>query len=393
MTTSTNAPRLADLPMAQDRAAAWNLMRSWGDVFQDADGVWYVTSIEAVQLAARQPDLFSSAKAWDFQSTDVRQIPVSIDPPEHARYRRLLDPMLRPAIVTQLEPELRRQVAELIDAFADRGSCDVVAELAALYPTQVFLTLYGLPLGDRDMLIGWVRLILDRPHIDAAASPEQEEAKHELFRYVRGFIQAKREEPGDDMISRLLALQGEDAWTEEELLGTTYVMIIAGLDTVRNAISLAFHRLATDPGLRRTVAEDPDTIPDFIEELLRLDTVAPMLPRMTARDVYLLGHHIPADSLVMLVFGAANRDPARYGCPHAVDLSQARLGHFGFGAGVHRCLGSHLARRELKLVLEEFHKRIADYRLAPGSSPTIEWPALSLNFAEVPLVFPPSEVR
>lgn len=393
MTRSTNFPRLEDLPMARDRAAAWEEMRSWGDVFRDADGVWYVTSIEAVQLAARQPEIFSSARAWDFQSTDVRQIPASIDPPEHARYRRLLDPMLRPAIVNKLEPELRRQVAELIDAFASRGSCDVVADLAALYPTQVFLTLYGLPLADRDMLTGWVRLIVDKPHMDAVSTPEHEAAKHALFGYVRSFIQAKREEPGDDMISRLLALQGDDAWTEEELLGTTYVMIIAGLDTVRNAIGLAFYRLASDPGLRHMVASDPATIPAFIEELLRLDTVAPMLPRMTARDADLLGHHIPANSRVILVFGAANRDPARYGCPHAVDLAQAELGHFTFGAGVHRCLGSHLARRELKLVLEEFHKRIPDYQLAPGSHRTIEWPALTLNFAEVPLVFPPSAAR
>jgi cytochrome P450 len=393
MDVRTNPPRLEDLPMSADRAAAWDQMRSWGDVFQDADGIWYVTSIEAVQLAARQPEIFSSAKAWDFQSTDVRQIPSSIDPPAHARYRRLLDPMLRPATISQLEPELRRQVAELIDAFAGRGHCDVVAELAALYPTQVFLTLYGLPLGDRDMLTGWVRVILDMQHMDAVSSPEHEEAKHALFGYVRTFIQAKRENPGDDMISRLLALSGEDAWTEEELLGTTYVMIIAGLDTVRNAISLAFHRLATDSALREMLVGDPATIPAFIEELLRVDTVAPMLPRMTACDAELLGHHIPANSRVILVFGAANRDPARYGCPHEIDITQAGLGHFTFGTGVHRCLGSHLARRELKLVLEEFHKRIPDYELAPGSHPTTEWPAVTLNYAEVPLVFPRRETR
>jgi cytochrome P450 len=387
MEVTTNPPRLENLPMVADRAAAWDQMRSWGDVFQDAEGTWYITSIEAVQLAARQPEIFSSARAWDFQSTDVRQIPSSIDPPEHARYRRLLDPMLRPAIIGQLEPELRRQVAELIDAFASRGHCDIVAELAALYPTQVFLTLYGLPLADRDMLTGWVRVILDMQHMDAVSSPEHDAAKHALFGYVRAFIQAKRENPGEDMISRLLALSGEDAWTEEELLGTTYVMIIAGLDTVRNAISLAFHRLATDSALRGMVAGDPATIPAFVEELLRIDTVAPMLPRMTSQDTELLGHFIPANSRVILVFGAANRDPARYGCPHEIDISQAGLGHFTFGSGVHRCLGSHLARRELKLVLEEFHKRIPDYELAPGSHPATEWPAVTLNYAEVPLVF------
>ena len=390
MATSASTHRLEDLPMAQDRAAAWDEMRSWGDVFQDADGVWYLTSTEAVQLAARQPEIFSSARAWDFQSSEVQQIPNAIDPPAHARYRRSLDPMLRPAIVNGLESELRRQVAELIDAFADRGSCNIVAELAALYPTQVFLTLYGLPLSDRDVLTRWVRVILDRPHIDTAPSEEHAEATHALFGYVRGFINAKRAAPGDDMISRLLALDGDDAWTSEELLGATYVMIIAGLDTVRNAISLAFYRLATDPQLRRRIASDPEVISPFVEELLRLDTVAPFLPRVTTQDVELLGHHIPANSRVLLAFGAANRDKSRYACPHAVDLSQADLGHFGFGAGVHRCLGSHLARRELRLVLEEFHKRIPEYELAPGSDPRIEWPAVTLTYAEVPLVFPRS---
>ena len=111
MATSASTHRLEDLPMAQDRAAAWDEMRSWGDVFQDADGVWYLTSTEAVQLAARQPEIFSSARAWDFQSSEVQQIPNAIDPPAHARYRRSLDPMLRPAIVNGLESELRRQVA------------------------------------------------------------------------------------------------------------------------------------------------------------------------------------------------------------------------------------------------------------------------------------------
>jgi cytochrome P450 len=393
MSSTTNTRRIEDLPMATDRAAAWEELRSWGDVFQDANGTWYLTSIEAVQFAARQPNVFSSARAWDWQGSEVQQIPVAIDPPEHARYRRSLDPMIRPAIVDRLEPELRRQVAELIDRFASRGSCDVVAELAALYPTQVFLTLYGLPLSDRDMLTGWVRAILDAPHLHAAPSKEHDEAAHSLFAYVRSFIADKRANPGEDMISRLLAQDGDGAWSNDELLGTTYVMIIAGLDTVRNAISLAFHRLATDPQLRRRITTDPESIPALIEELLRIDTVAPFLPRVTVEDVDVLGHHIPANSKVLLAFGAANRDPARYGCPHGVDTDQADLGHFSFGAGVHRCLGSHLARRELCLVLEEFHKRIPDYELKPGTEPRVVWPALSLKFDEVPLVFQPAAVQ
>jgi cytochrome P450 len=390
MTTETSARRIEDLPMATDRAAAWETLRSWGDVFQDANGTWYLTSIEAVQFAARQPEIFSSARAWDWQGTEVQQIPVAIDPPEHARYRRSLDPMLRPAIVSKIEPELRRQVAELIDAFAETGSCDIIADLAALYPTQVFLTLYGLPLSDRDKLIGWVRVILDAPHLDAAPTKEHDEASKALFAYVRAFILDKRANPGEDMISRLLEQDGPGAWSDDELLGATYVMIIAGLDTVRNATGLAFNRLATEPELRRKIVSDPEEIPGLVEELLRIDTVAPFLPRVAVKDVEVSGHLIPANSKVLLAFGAANRDPARYGCPHSVDTEQADLGHFSFGAGVHRCLGSHLARRELRLILEEFHKRIPEYELEAGHKPQIVWPALSLKFDEVRLVFEPS---
>jgi cytochrome P450 len=207
---------------------------------------------------------------------------------------------------------------------------------------------------------------------------------------VRAFIEKKRVNPGDDMISRLLAEEGEDAWTTDELLGATYVMIIAGLDTVRNAIGLAFHRLATDAKLRQQVIAAPDSVPALVEELLRIDTVAMFLPRVTSADVEILGHRIPANSKVQLAYGAANRDPARYGCPHEVDPAQSDVGHFSFGAGVHRCLGSHLARRELRLVLEEFHNRIPDYELAPGHAPRVVWPTLALHFDEVQLVYPPA---
>jgi cytochrome P450 len=390
MSSTTNNHRIEDLPMAIDRAAAWDELRSWGDVFQDANGTWYVTSVEAVGAAARQPRIFSSALAWDFQGSEVQQIPVAMDPPDHARYRRALDPMIRPAVVNQLEPELRRQVAELVDSFARNGKCDIVADLAALFPTQVFLTLYGLPLSDRDMLTGWVRAILDAPHVDAAPTAEHAHASHSLFAYIRGFIKAKREQPGDDMISRLLLEDGESAWSDDELLGTTYVMIIAGLDTVRNAISLAFYRLATDAALQQRIVSDPESIPAVVEELLRVDTVAPFLPRVTTEDVEVAGQRIPAGSKVMLAFGAANRDPERYPFPNEIDTRQAELGHFSFGAGVHRCLGSHLARRELRLVLEEFHRRIPAYELAPEFDGLIEWPALSLKYHHVPLVFTPA---
>src|SRR4051794_30267924 len=149
---------LEDAPMALDRTAGWAHFRDAGDVFF-ADGIYFLTSAEAVQYGYQHPQIFSSAKAFDMVGSPVPLIPLAVDPPEHVRYRRILDPMLAPRVVNEMEEELRRQINELIDAFAQTGECDIVADVGNLYPTQVFLTLFGMPLEDRDRFAGWVHTI------------------------------------------------------------------------------------------------------------------------------------------------------------------------------------------------------------------------------------------
>ena len=158
---------LEDAPMTRDRSAGWAYFRSFGDVFE-AGGSWYLTSAEAVQYAQQRPDLFSSARAFDSLGSPLPLVPIAMDPPEHVRYRRVLDPMLAPRVINAMDDELRRQLGILIDGFVDRGSCDGVADLAHLYPTQVFLTLFGMPLEDRDQFIEWAEFIIE--HTGAAGS-------------------------------------------------------------------------------------------------------------------------------------------------------------------------------------------------------------------------------
>jgi cytochrome P450 len=148
--------------------------------------------------------------------------------------------------------------------------------------------------------------------------------------------------------------------------------------------------LARHPELRRKVIEDPDAIGSMIEEVLRLEPPAPMFPRTTTQDVEVCGVSIPKGSKVMLVYAAVNRDRERYDHPDEIDLGQADRGHVTFGGGIHRCLGSHLARREMRLVAEEFHKQIPDYEIAPGFEPEIMWPSGTLHLRSLPLVFPAS---
>jgi cytochrome P450 len=389
MTVSTGSFRFSDAPMRRDRTAGWRFVRDAGPVFQDGDGTWYLTSLEAVRFAHRNPDIFSSARAFDELGSPVPLIPLAIDPPDHVRYRRVLDQMLAPRVVNALEEDLRAQVRDLIVAFSSHGRCDVVHDIARLYPTQVFLTLFGLPVADRDQFIQWSEAIIENATVGSGEPPpEVMENAMALFVYLQGHVEKKRAEPGDDMLSRILALSGEDAWSDQEVLGLCFLFTLAGLDTVSAAIGFVMLHLARNPELRARVVTDPGTVMPAIEEILRLELPAPTTPRVATRDVEVCGVAIPAGSPVMLCLATANREAGVAPSPDEVDLEQADRNHLSFGGGIHRCLGAHLARRELRFVVEEFHKVIPEYEVAAGFEPEIVWPSGTFHLKSLPLVFP-----
>lgn len=379
-------------PFRLDRAAAWKYFTEPGEVYE-VNGQWYLTSPEAVRFAHQHHEIFSSAKVFKKEVCPVPLIPIGADRPEHARYRRILDPMFAPRAVDKLEGSLRAQVGELIDRFASTGSCEVMKDLAVPYPTQVIMTMFGLPLEDRDKLMAWTKIILGTSNAKIASpGPEMAEATRALFGYVQGFIDQKRVEPADDLISFLLALTGEDAWSNEEMLGLCFLFVLAGLDTVTSSIGFVLMHLAQSPEWRRRLVADPGLVPPFIEEVLRLELAAPFVPRVTSRDVEVCGKTIPAGSYCHLALGAVNR-AERGDSADRIDLSRAEQGHLTFGGGIHRCLGSHLARRELRLVVEELHKRIPEYSIAGGFQPEVAWPSSTLHLTALPLVFPVGGAR
>lgn len=389
--------RLADVPMGIDRTAGFQYVRAAGDVVQAADdGTWLLTSEEAVRFAQHNPAIFSSAGAIADQSAGMLPMPpVAVDRPDHTKYRKVLDPMFSPRVVNAMEDELRCQVRDLIAAFADRGECDAVAELARLYPAQVFLTFFGMPLADRDQLLDWVETILDNGNGvgTAQGSPAVVDSATALLTYIADYIERKRQSPGDDVLSRVLALQGDEAWKVEELLGFTFIFTMAGLDTVAAAIGFAMRNLALNPDLRRSIIADPALLGPFIEESLRFEPPAHLVTRITTQDVDVCGVRIPKGETVSLYLGTANRDRNRYADPDAFDLSHSDTGHLTFGGGIHRCLGSHLARGELRLVIEEFHRLIPEYQVPPGFEPEVKWPAATLRLASLPLTFPTTTSR
>ena len=374
-------------PFKLDRSAAWRYFTAPGEVYE-IDGQWFLTSPEAVHFAHQHHEIFSSAKVFKAGSCPVPLIPIGADRPEHSRYRRVLDPMFAPRMINTLEDSLRAQVRELIDGFAAAGSCEVVKNLALPYPTKVFMAMFGLPSEDFGRLLVWTRAILGTTNAELGAPAQRvARATDELFAYLQGFIDKKRVNPGEDLISSLLAITGEEAWTNEELLGVCFLFVIAGLDTVTASIGFVLLHLAQNPDWRRRIVADPALIPPFIEEVLRLELAAPFVPRITNQAVELCGKIIPADALCHLALGAVNR-AGRGDSADRIDLSGAEQGHITFGGGIHRCLGSHLARRELRLVVEEFHRRIPEYSIAEGFEPQVEWPSSTLHLTSLPIVFP-----
>src|ERR1700761_2148592 len=376
-------PALETLPFAHDRDAAWHMLLASGKVAVSDAGVYFLSGADVVEQAARNPELFSSQGAFDLVGSPFPMVPIAFDPPEHTRFRRVLDKVFGPRRMAERAPELRRQVGELIDQIVASGdSCEVMSALAVPFPSQVFLTLFGLPLDDRDLLIGWKDAVLAFSAAEGLEpSPETVARGAELVTYLTGHLADRRGSDGDDLLSQLLSDSHDEALTEEEIIGLCFLFLIAGLDTVTAATGFALYELARNPALRATVIDDEEAVAHFIEEVLRITPPVPYVPRMTTAEVTVAGVTIPAGSRCWLGLGTANRDPARY--PDADDIHQTRSNHFTFGRGPHRCLGSHLARLELRLIIEEWNRRIPRYSVL--EEPTVGWPCGTLHFRELHL--------
>lgn len=384
------ALRLDELPMAVDRTASYRTIRNAGPVARDDHGAYVIISRDAAEYVLKNPALFSSKRAFDGVGSPVPMLPIAYDPPEHTRYRRVLQPFFSPRSVAPRAPALHDLASRLVDGFAERGECDVTSDFATPFPAEVFLTLFGLPLEDRDRLVGWKDAVLDAAGFRGAEAPSDEAAKAgvDLYGYLVGHIARRRSEGGrDDLLGQLLADDSDERLTDHELLGLSFQFVLAGLDTVTSALSTSFAMLATDPRLRRQITADPSVIPDAVEELLRLDGPVHILPRVATQDTEVAGHAIPAGSVVNVCVGAANRDPAEHPDPDRTDFRRQER-HLALGGGPHRCLGSHLARLEMRIAFEEWHRRIPDYELRPGFRPEIPWPAGLIGYDSLPLVFP-----
>jgi cytochrome P450 len=331
------------------------------------DGFWVVSGYDETKFVLQNPGLFTSEKSVRVPAGEdtLPMPPIEVDPPRHAKYRSVLAPAFSPRSINVLEDRIRGLTASLIDKFISDKRCELVADLAAPLPTGIFTQIMGLPIEDAGQFYAWKNIINHESRTDNDPDAAGR-ATREAMAYLKTVLDARRAEPTDDIATQLVQaeLEGEPI-EEDEMLRMAFLLFLGGLDTVTSALTFAFAHLASSPGDRSRITNDPEIIPSAVEEFLRRDAVI-MIGRVATQDVELGGHQVKAGERILCNSIAANRDSRQFPNPEQVQLDRAPNRHVSFGMGPHRCVGSHLARLELRVVLEEFHKRIPDYRLAEG---------------------------
>jgi cytochrome P450 len=330
--------------------------------FGDASGneFWLMTRMADIRAAFQRPDVFSSTAVSPADpNPPYMWIPEMLDPPLHTKWRQLLGPLFAPAAIAKLQPRVRERFLEILAEVADRGQCDFVADVALRFPNTIFMEIMGLPLADAATFQQWETAILH----GVVGAETSLEAMNEVIAYFGELIAQRRKAPKDDLLSTALSwtIDGESV-NNEDLLSLCLLMFMAGLDTVAMQLSYSFLHLATHEDDRHRLAADLSLVPTATEEFLRY--YAFVTPgRKVVQDASLNGCPVKTGQMVYLPIVAANRDPEAFPEADQVVMDRADNRHIAFGAGPHRCLGSHLARQELHIALEEWHRQIPDYHL------------------------------
>jgi cytochrome P450 len=339
------------------------------------DGVGIVVSSRAgVDEVLRTPEVFSSNMSAHDLRTRRPLIPLQIDPPAHRTYRKILDPLFAPQRMRALEAPVVGLVNDLIDTFVDDDEIDFATQFSVPFPSQVFLTLFGLPLTDLPTFLRMKDGVIRPDHVVGHEFGHPETEAHQrqtadsIYAYFERVLDEREGERRDDLLSHLLHAEVEgDRLTREDIVDICFLFLIAGLDTVTASLDCFFGHLAQDASARRTLVHEPEAIPSVVEELLRWETPVMAVARVATQEAEVGGCPIRAGEHVMAIIGAANVDDAEFPAAGELRWDREVNRHLAFGGGIHRCLGSHLARLELRVALREWHRRIPEYCVKPGA--------------------------
>ncbi len=327
---------------------------------------WVLTRHDLINEAFIDFEHFSSERPGmiaDMIGEPVRLNPIEIDPPRHHQYRQVLNPFFTPKAVKEFDAPVRQCCRELIAKFKDRGECEFVNEFAVPFPSYVFLDLMGMPRDRLDDFIGW------QDQLMRASDPmERVAAARSIYAYLKQHMLAQQANPTNDFLAAMVSAEIDGRPIDYyELMGMFYVLYVGGLDTVYSTVGWVMHYLATHPDVQDRLRADPSLLPQAIEEFSRAFSVV-VTHRQVARDFVFHGVPMKQGDEVNMPLMLANRDPAVFANPHEVDIDR-KPRHIAFGTGTHNCLGIHLAKRELRVVLEEFLTTFPAIRLKPGEKP------------------------
>ena len=328
------------------------------------DGFWFLSRFADVFDAARDTGTFSSARGLTVEpgtGVDMGEATpiVFLDPPDHTAFRRLVGPGFTPRQVTDIEDDVRDFVVERLDRLIAEGGGDIVADLFKPLPSFVVAHYLGVPAEDRPLFDRWTEQIVSAAAQGRTDDPES--GIGDLLDYFGRLIERRRTDPGDDMVSQLVAL-GEDAVSILWVLGFAFTMVTGGNDTTTGLLGGSAVLLCDHPDQRRRLIDEPSMIPGAVEELLRLTSPVQNLARTTTRDVEVHGCTIPDGSKVLLGYAAANRDDREFGDDaECLDVGRDPARILSFSYGAHHCLGAAAARLQGRVALEELLVRCPDY--------------------------------
>ncbi|KKF03563.1 cytochrome P450 [Mycolicibacterium obuense] len=341
----------------------------WNPVQGDEPGFWSFTKAADIAAISRDPATFSSARGGVFTTTQgavpidvLRVVILGMDPPQHTKVRNIVQAVFTPKLIRQKADDVRRTVTELIDEVIERGECDFVDDIAVELPLRVIADMLGVPQGDRRQLFAWTNKLSKAA---ATADPELGlGALMEIGGYLTAITAERAANPGDDLISRMIAAEVDgERLSEAEITYFFALLMFAGNDTTRNTASGGMRALIEHDTEYRKLVADPAGVGNAVEEMLRWVSPIVYFTRVAQKDTTVGDHPVKEGERVALWYPAGSRDPELNDDPERFDISRNKPAHQAFGGGgAHFCLGNPLARLELTTLFEEIARRIPDMR-------------------------------
>ncbi|MEU2223263.1 cytochrome P450 [Streptomyces sp. NPDC018347] len=392
--TTTETPgtlrRILDYSSRPDPYPLYAELRRTPVALQE-DGSYVISTYRELTGILHDPHLSSDVRnlSRPMESFDRSGTPafINLDPPEHDRLRRMamrhFGPPHTPGLVTGMEGDLTAIVGRLIDGFAGKERIDVVDDFAYPFPVTVICHLLGVPREDEPRFHRWVDALINSIDYDPETDPREKlenglRAREDLRHYLGGLLEERHGRPGEDLLTRLANDDGPDGrMTDEEIIATANLLLIAGHETTVNLITNGMLTLLRHPAVLHRLRDDPDLVVPLVEELLRYEPPVHIIPwRAAYSDITVDGTVIPKGSRILLMLASGSRDPKRFRDPDRFDPDRRDNQHLGFGSGIHLCFGGPLARRETQIALVELVRRLEEPRLVADPPPYRPSPVL-----------------